>query len=71
MTDTATHSHTQEIFPLHGQDTFFGVGVVHPDGSVHEFGGRGRVWKSRAAFHRDRAGREANLILYFPREDHA
>lgn len=50
---------------------FFGVGVVMPDGTVQEFGGEGRTWPSVEAFHADRAGREANLILHFPAEKSA
>lgn len=47
---------------------FFGVGVVRSNGEVCEFGGTGRRWASVEDFHADRAGREANLILYFPAE---
>lgn len=50
---------------------FFGVGVVMSDGSVQEFGKADRRWPSVEAFHADRAGRAANLILYFPAENDA
>jgi hypothetical protein len=52
-----------------GGRAYFGAGVVLPDGSVEEFCGLGRRWPSVDAFHRERAGREANLIVWFPAED--
>ncbi len=51
-----------------GRPSFFGAGVVMPDGTVQEFCGKGRTWNSVQAFHRERAGRAGNLILYFPAE---
>ena len=48
---------------------FFGVGIAMPDGTVQEFGGKGRKWSSVRAFHADRAGREASLIVHFPAEE--
>lgn len=52
-----------------GGRAYFGAGVVLPDGSVEEFCGLGRHWPSVDAFHRERAGREANLIVWFPAEE--
>ncbi len=46
-------------------NAFFGAGVIMPDGTVLEFCGKGRTWPSVEAFHADRAGREATLILHF------
>ncbi len=52
-----------------GRRAYFGAGVVLPDGSVEEFCGLGRRWPSVDAFHRERDGREANLIVWFPAEE--
>lgn len=45
--------------PLKGT---FGVGVVHPDGMIAEFGGEGRAWPDAEAFHEDRGTLEAVLL---------
>lgn len=54
-----------------GDQRFFAVGVVMPDGSVVGFGKPDRTWPSVEAFHAERGKKAANLILFFPAEEDA